>query len=66
VCAPGTWGVEGVTAVAERVRRLDPVFGPFADGLHDFTPFFPLQGLILLARDGARDGLLLIGTRPTP
>ena len=29
--------------------------------LHDFTPFFPLEGLIRLVRDWARDGLLLIG-----
>src|SRR6185295_16602921 len=29
--------------------------------LKDFTPFFPLPGVILLVREWARDGLLLIG-----
>jgi 2-polyprenyl-6-methoxyphenol hydroxylase-like FAD-dependent oxidoreductase len=55
------WREDGVVAVADRVRRLDPVFADFADSLRDFTPFFPLQGLILLVRDWARDGMLLIG-----
>ena len=55
------WRQEGVAAVAERVRRLDPLFGPFADGLRDFGPFFLLQGLISLVKTWARDGLLLIG-----
>ncbi len=35
------WREAGVAAVAERVRRLDPVFMAFADALHDFQPFFP-------------------------
>jgi 2-polyprenyl-6-methoxyphenol hydroxylase-like FAD-dependent oxidoreductase len=47
--------------VAERIRRLDPLFAGFAAGLRDFTPFFPLPAVILLVRDWARDGLLLIG-----
>ncbi len=55
------WRQEGVVAVAERVRRFDPVFTGFADTLTDFTPFFPLEGLIRLVEDWARDGLLLIG-----
>jgi 2-polyprenyl-6-methoxyphenol hydroxylase-like FAD-dependent oxidoreductase len=55
------WRREGVAAVAERIRRLDPLFADFAAGLRDFTPFFPLPAVILLARDWARDGLLLIG-----
>jgi 2-polyprenyl-6-methoxyphenol hydroxylase-like FAD-dependent oxidoreductase len=55
------WRQEGVAAVAERVRRFDPIFREFANGLSDFTPFFPLEGLIRLIRDWARDGLLLIG-----
>ncbi len=55
------WRQEGVAAVAERLRRLSPLFGDFAAGLRDFTPFFPLPAVILLARDWARDGLLLIG-----
>src|SRR5262249_32423519 len=33
----------------------------FAAGLHDLRPFFPLPGVILLVREWARDGLLLIG-----
>ena len=56
-----TWRQEGVAVVAERVRRFDPIFAPFARGLTDFTPFFPLEGLIRFIRDWARDGLLLIG-----
>jgi len=55
------WRAEGVPAVADRLRRLDPLFVPFADRLHDFTPFFPLSAVITLVRDWARDGLLLIG-----
>jgi 2-polyprenyl-6-methoxyphenol hydroxylase-like FAD-dependent oxidoreductase len=55
------WRQEGVPAVAERIRRLDPLFAGFAAGLRDFTPFFPLPAVILLVRDWARDGLLLIG-----
>jgi 2-polyprenyl-6-methoxyphenol hydroxylase-like FAD-dependent oxidoreductase len=55
------WRQEGVSAVAERIRRLDPLFAGFAAGLRDFTPFFPLPAVILLVRDWARDGLLLIG-----
>jgi 2-polyprenyl-6-methoxyphenol hydroxylase-like FAD-dependent oxidoreductase len=55
------WREAGVSAVAERVRRLDPLFAGFADRLQDFTSFFPLAGLIQLVRDWARDGLVLIG-----
>jgi len=55
------WRQEGVAAVAERVRRFDPIFSDFAATLHDFTPFFPLEGIIRLMRQWARDGLLLIG-----
>ena len=55
------WRSEGVAPVAERIRRLDPLFADFAAGLRDFTPFFPLPAVLLLARDWARDGLLLIG-----
>jgi 2-polyprenyl-6-methoxyphenol hydroxylase-like FAD-dependent oxidoreductase len=55
------WRQEGVAAVAERIRRLSRLFTDFAAGLRDFTPFFPLPAVILLAREWARDGLLLIG-----
>jgi 2-polyprenyl-6-methoxyphenol hydroxylase-like FAD-dependent oxidoreductase len=55
------WREAGVAAVAERIRRFDPIFATFADGLTDFTAFFPLQGTIRLVREWARDGLLLIG-----
>ena len=55
------WRQDGVAAVAERVRRLDPIFTGFADSLRDFTPFFPLEGVIRLVKGWARDGLLLIG-----
>jgi 2-polyprenyl-6-methoxyphenol hydroxylase-like FAD-dependent oxidoreductase len=55
------WRSEGVAAVADRVRRFDPIFAGFADGLKDFTPFFPLEGIVRLIDDWARDGLLLIG-----
>src|SRR5712691_4084329 len=55
------WRQDGVAAVAERVRRFDPVFSDFAATLHDFTPFFPLEGIIRLMREWTRDGLLLIG-----
>src|SRR4029077_4019621 len=51
----------GIAAVAERVRRLDPVFADFAASLQDFKPFFPLEGQIVLVKDWARDGLVLIG-----
>ena len=55
------WRREGVAAVADRVRRFDPIFSGFADALRDFTPFFPLEGTIRLIDDWARDGALLIG-----
>jgi 2-polyprenyl-6-methoxyphenol hydroxylase-like FAD-dependent oxidoreductase len=55
------WRQEGVAAVAERVRQFDPILAGFADSLKDFTPFFPLEGLVRLVDDWARDGLLLIG-----
>ena len=56
-----SWRKEGIETVAERVRRLNPLFGELAASLHDFTPFVPLPGVILMVRDWARDGLLLIG-----
>src|SRR5262249_37739177 len=37
------------------------IFNDFADGLKDFTPFFPLECIVRLIDDWARDGLLLIG-----
>src|SRR5262245_25535142 len=55
------WRQQGVAFVADKVRQLDPIFEEFASGLKDFTPFFPLEGLIRLVDDWARDGLLLIG-----
>ena len=55
------WRQEGVAAVAERVRRFDPIFAGFADSLQDFKPFFPLEGIIRLMRSWSRDGMLLIG-----
>ena len=55
------WRDEGVAAVAERVRRFDPIFTDFAASLHDFKRFFPLEGIIRLMRDWSRDGMLLIG-----
>ena len=55
------WREAGVATVAERIRRFDPIFKDFAAGLTNFTPFFPLPGTIMLVREWARDGLLLIG-----
>jgi len=55
------WREQGVPFVAERLRRLDPLLQDFADRLVDFTPFFPLDGIVRLVDDWARDGLLLIG-----
>lgn len=55
------WKREGVAYVADRVRRFDPTFADFANGLRDFTAFFPLEGLIRFVDDWAKDGLLLIG-----
>jgi len=43
------------------VRQFDAVFTDFADSLKDFTPFFPLEGIIRFIDDWAREGLLLIG-----
>src|SRR6266498_439296 len=40
------WRQNGVAAVAERVRRFDPISAGFAAALRDFTPFFPLAGTI--------------------
>jgi len=55
------WRSDGVAAVSERVRRLDPVFAGFAGSLRDFTAFFPLPAVILLVKEWAQNGLLLIG-----
>lgn len=55
------WREDGLAAVASRVREFDPIFADFADGLKDFTPFFPLECIVRLIDDWARDGLLLIG-----
>jgi 2-polyprenyl-6-methoxyphenol hydroxylase-like FAD-dependent oxidoreductase len=55
------WREAGIAAVAERVRRLDPLFADFAAGLDDFKPFVPLEGQITLVKEWARDGMLLIG-----
>jgi 2-polyprenyl-6-methoxyphenol hydroxylase-like FAD-dependent oxidoreductase len=55
------WKREGVAFVADKVRRLDPICAPFADSLQDLTPFFPLECIIRLVDDWAKDGLLLIG-----
>ena len=55
------WREAGIAAVAEHVRRFDPVFAEFAAGLQDFKPFFPLEGQIVLVKDWARDGMVLIG-----
>jgi len=55
------WRDEGVAAVAERVRRFDPIFTEFAASLRDFKPFFPLEAIIRLMRHWSRDGMLLIG-----
>ena len=64
VMPPGQWKQwrkDGVAAVADRIRRFDPICAEFAGSLQDFTPFFPLEGLIRFVDDWARDGLLLIG-----
>ena len=55
------WRQEGVAFVADRVREFDGVFTDFANSLKDFTPFFPLEGIVRMVGDWARDGLLLIG-----
>lgn len=55
------WREAGVESVAARLRDLSPLFAGFAGSLRDFSPFFPLPALISLAREWARDGLLLIG-----
>ncbi len=55
------WRQRGVSYVADRVRRLDPVFAPFSDGLRDFRPFVPFSGALRLVSEWSRDGLLLIG-----
>ncbi len=55
------WKSEGIEVVADRIRRLSPLFADFSANLRDFTPFIPLPGVILLVRDWAKDGLLLIG-----
>jgi 2-polyprenyl-6-methoxyphenol hydroxylase-like FAD-dependent oxidoreductase len=55
------WRQRGLAHVAGRVRRLDPIFAEFADGLRDFSAFFPLSGELRLVSEWSRDGLLLIG-----
>ena len=46
-----SWRQRGLGYVASRVRRLDPIFAEFANGLRDFGAFFPLSGELRLMRD---------------
>jgi len=55
------WREAGIVTVAERIRRLEPIFAEFADTLDDFKPFFLLEAQITLLKEWARDGMLLIG-----
>ena len=55
------WREQGLAYVAGRVRRLDPIFSEFAEGLRDFGAFFPLPGVMSLVSEWSRNGLLLIG-----
>ena len=55
------WRQQGVPYVADRVRRLDPIFTDFADRLQNFSPFVPFSGVLRLVSEWSRDGLLLIG-----
>jgi len=55
------WIRKGTEAVRNHVNSLSPLFTNFAAELHDLRPFFPLPGVILMVREWARNGLLLIG-----
>lgn len=55
------WMGKGTEAVRSHVASLSPLFTKFAAELSDLRPFFPLPGVILMVRDWAQDGLLLIG-----
>jgi 2-polyprenyl-6-methoxyphenol hydroxylase-like FAD-dependent oxidoreductase len=55
------WIRKGTEAVRNHVGSLSPLFTKFAAELRDLKPFFPLPGVILMVRDWARDGLLLVG-----
>jgi 2-polyprenyl-6-methoxyphenol hydroxylase-like FAD-dependent oxidoreductase len=55
------WIRKGTEAVRNHVGSLSPLFTKFAAELRDLRPFFPLPGVILMVREWARDGLLLIG-----
>jgi len=55
------WIRKGPEAVRNHVSSLSPLFTKFAAELRDLRPFFPLPGVILMVREWARDGLLLIG-----
>src|SRR5262249_8278321 len=55
------WIRKGPEAVRNHVATLSPLFSKFAEELRDLRPFFPLPGVILMVREWAREGLLLIG-----
>src|SRR5215471_10232102 len=55
------WIRRGTEEVRNHVASLSPLFTKFAAELRDLKPFFPLPGVILMVREWARDGLLLIG-----
>lgn len=55
------WIHKGTEAVRNHVASLSPLFTKFAAELRDLKPFFPLPGVILMVREWASDGLLLIG-----
>ena len=52
---------QGLEAMRRDLLLGPPIAHSFARGLTDFKAFFPLQARISLARQWARDGLLLIG-----
>jgi 2-polyprenyl-6-methoxyphenol hydroxylase-like FAD-dependent oxidoreductase len=55
------WIRKGTEAMWNHVGSLSPLFTNFAAELRDLRPFFPLPGVILMVREWAHDGLLLIG-----
>ncbi len=52
---------QGIDVLKTELKTANPLFHEFADKLHDFTEFHPLQARLHMVRNWAKKGLLLIG-----
>jgi 2-polyprenyl-6-methoxyphenol hydroxylase-like FAD-dependent oxidoreductase len=51
----------GIDTLKQRLHRGHPILAEFADGVQDFSPFFPLAGSRCMVQTWAKDGIVLVG-----